>query len=142
MWVLHEGRITDFAGGFADWETASAERAHAASVAAAEEEALRRVHERQHTRRAEETRKREDTARRSARRALEAAEERVTVCEERVAAIRAQLEDPALYATNEGAARSQVLGKELDAARTELEQALKKWESASEERDLAADERR
>jgi hypothetical protein len=42
------------------------------------------------------------------------------------------LEDPALYATNEGAARAQVLGKELDAARLELERALKEWERASE----------
>jgi ATP-binding cassette subfamily F protein 3 len=132
MWVLHGGRITDFPGGFDEWETASAERAHAASVAAAEEEALRRVHERQHTRRTEETRKREDTARRAARRALESAEARVSDCEAKVAAIRAQLEDPALYATNEGAARAQALGKELDAARIELEDALREWELASE----------
>ena len=142
MWVLHGERITDFPGGFDEWETASAERAHAASVAAAEEEALRRVHERQHTRRTEETGKREDTARRSARRALEKAEARVTDCEANVAAIRAQLEDPALYATNEGAARAQALGKDLDLARVELERALKEWELASEEKDLAADERR
>jgi ATP-binding cassette subfamily F protein 3 len=138
MWVLHERRITDFPGGFDEWETASAERAHAASVAAAEEEALRRVHERQHTRRTEDARKREDTARRSARRALEAAEARVTGCEARVAAIRAQLEDPALYATSEGASRAQGLGKELEAARVELEQALRAWEVASEEKDLSS----
>ncbi|HJU65384.1 MAG TPA: ABC-F family ATP-binding cassette domain-containing protein [Gemmatimonadaceae bacterium] len=50
VWVLHEGRITDFAGSFAEWEAVSAERAHAAAVAAAEEEELRRVHERQKTR--------------------------------------------------------------------------------------------
>ncbi len=51
VWVLHEGRITDFPGSFEEWETASAERAHAASVAASEEETLRRVHERKQTRR-------------------------------------------------------------------------------------------
>ena len=54
VWVLHEGRITDFPGSFEEWETASAERAHAAAVAAAEEEALRRVHERKQTRRADD----------------------------------------------------------------------------------------
>jgi ATP-binding cassette subfamily F protein 3 len=37
MWVLHEGRITDFDGSFAEWETVSAERTHAAAVAAEEE---------------------------------------------------------------------------------------------------------
>jgi ATP-binding cassette, subfamily F, member 3 len=142
MWVLHEGRITDFPGGFDQWETASAERAHAASVAAAEEEALRRVHERQHTRRTADARKREDTARRSARRTLEAAEARVSDCEARIAAIRTQLEDPALYATSEGSARAQSLGRDLEAARIELEQGLRDWEAASEQKDLAADERR
>ena len=54
VWVLHEGRITDFPGSFEEWETASAERAHAAAVAASEEEALRRVQERKQTRRSEE----------------------------------------------------------------------------------------
>ena len=47
VWVLHDLHITEFDGGFAEWEVVSAERAHAASVRAAEEEALRRVHERQ-----------------------------------------------------------------------------------------------
>ena len=47
-------RITDFSGGFAEWEIASEERAHAAAVNAAEEEALRRVHEKQKTKRREE----------------------------------------------------------------------------------------
>ncbi|HYF39557.1 MAG TPA: ATP-binding cassette domain-containing protein, partial [Gemmatimonadales bacterium] len=135
LWILHEARITDFPGGFAEWETVSAERTHAASVAAAEEEALRRVHERQQTRRTEEDRKREDSARRAARRAIEAAETRVTKGEAKIAAIRAQLEDPALYATNEGAARAQALGKELEDARTELEDALREWELANERND-------
>jgi ATPase subunit of ABC transporter with duplicated ATPase domains len=133
VWVLHEAQITDFAGGFDEWETASAERAHAAAVARAEDEALRRVHERQQTRRTEKARKRDDSARRSARRALEMAEARVTECEARVAAIRAQLEDPALYATSGGATRAQLLGQELEAARIELEHALDAWERASEE---------
>jgi len=37
VWVLHNERITDFPGGFEEWETVSAERAHAARVAAREE---------------------------------------------------------------------------------------------------------
>ncbi|MDQ3696549.1 MAG: ATP-binding cassette domain-containing protein, partial [Gemmatimonadota bacterium] len=50
VWVLHEQRITEFAGNFAEWEVVSEESAHAAAVQASEEEALRRVRERQATR--------------------------------------------------------------------------------------------
>jgi ATP-binding cassette subfamily F protein 3 len=131
VWVLHGGHITDFAGGFEEWETVSAERAHAASVAAAEEEALRRVHERKQTRRTAGDRKRQESTKRSARRRLEDAEARVTACEARVASIRAQLENPELYATHEGAARARALGADLEVARKELESAFEQWEAAS-----------
>jgi len=129
--VLHEGRITDFAGGFDEWETVSAERSHAAAVAAAEDEALRRMHERQQTRRSEEVRKQDASNRRAARRALEDAEDRVAACEDRVKAIRTRLEDPELYATPKGAAEAQQLGRELEAARQELDRALERWEALS-----------
>ncbi len=49
VWILHERRITDFDGSFAEWETVSAERAHAAHVKAKEEVALQRMKERQKT---------------------------------------------------------------------------------------------
>jgi ATP-binding cassette, subfamily F, member 3 len=130
-WVLHAAQITDFPGSFAEWETASAERAHAAAVAAAEEEALRRVHERQQTRRSDDSRRRKRESDRAAQRTLEAAEARVTECEARVEEIRRRLEDPALYATNAGAAEAVTLGKELELARSELDQALSAWEAAS-----------
>jgi ATP-binding cassette, subfamily F, member 3 len=132
VWVLHQGRITDFPGGFDEWETVSAERAHAAAVAASEEEALRRVHERKQTRRVEDGRKRTQTARRTTQRAVEEAEARVATCETRIAALRAQLEDPALYSTPSGSAHAHKLGIDLEAARAELELALRDWEAASE----------
>jgi ATP-binding cassette, subfamily F, member 3 len=131
VWVLHEGRITDFPGSFEEWEAASAERAHAAAVEAAEEEALRRVHERKQTRRSEGGKKRQQSARRTAERRLADAEKAVADRETRVAAIRAQLEDPALYATSEGASQAHTLGTELEVARSELERALAEWEAAS-----------
>ncbi|HJS48152.1 MAG TPA: ABC-F family ATP-binding cassette domain-containing protein, partial [Gemmatimonadales bacterium] len=59
-WVLHEGRITDWPGSFAEWEERSREREHAAQVAAAEEEASRRVRERQRVRR-DAVRERQDS---------------------------------------------------------------------------------
>ncbi|MGH7507946.1 MAG: ABC-F family ATP-binding cassette domain-containing protein [Gemmatimonadales bacterium] len=131
VWVLHEGRITDFPGSFEEWETASAERSHAASVAAAEEESLRRVQERRQTRRAEGGRKGEQSALRTAERKLAEAEAAVTSCEARVGAIRARLEDPALYATAAGSVQAHALGIELETARAELEEALSQWEAAS-----------
>jgi ATP-binding cassette, subfamily F, member 3 len=131
VWVLHDGRITDFPGGFGEWETVSAERAHAAAVAAAEEEALRRMHERQQTRRSDNGRKRQQSAQRNARRAVEQAEARVTACEARVAKIRAKLETPELYSTPTGPSQAHALGVELEAARKDLELALREWETAS-----------
>ena len=130
VWVLHAGRITDFPGSFGEWETASAERAHAAAVEAAEDEALRRVHEKQQTRRTENGKK-QASARRTAERRLAEAEAVVTDCEARVAAIRARLEDPSLYATSEGTLQARGLGAELESARAALETALAEWEAAS-----------
>src|SRR2546421_8855080 len=46
IWILHGRHMTEFAGGFAEWEEVSTERAHAAAVSAAEEQALRQGHER------------------------------------------------------------------------------------------------
>jgi hypothetical protein len=131
VWVLHEGRITDFPGSFEEWETVSAERAHAAAVVASEEEALRRVRERKQTRRSADSRSQQLSARRAAERKLAEAESAVTVCEARVGAIRAQLEDPALYATPDGAAQARTLGLELEEARAELERAFVWWEAAT-----------
>jgi ATP-binding cassette subfamily F protein 3 len=128
-WVLHDAHITDYPGGFAEWETASAERAHAAAVAAAEEESLRRVRDRKQTRRPDDGRKREQSARRTAERELAAAETEVSACETRLAAVTAQLDDPELYVSRDSAARSAALGRELDAARAALDRALAKWEA-------------
>ena len=52
--MLHERHITEFDGSFAEWEVVSEERAHAASVRASEELALRRVEEKKRTARREE----------------------------------------------------------------------------------------
>ena len=132
VWVLHQGRITDFPGSFGEWETASAERTHAAAVAAAEEETLRRVRERKQTRRPDEDRRRQESGRRTAERALAEAEARVAEWEARVAGLRAQLEDPALYVQADGAARATKIGAELDSAKSELDRAFAAWATATE----------
>jgi ATP-binding cassette subfamily F protein 3 len=132
VWVLHEQRITTFDGSFAEWEVVSAERAHAASVAAAEEESLRRVREHRRTERAGPNPDRERAALRTARRKAAAAEEAVTAAESTVATLAAALEDPALYTTPDGVARSAELGATLERARRTLDAALEAWTAATE----------
>jgi hypothetical protein len=48
-----------------------------------------------------------------------------------VAGIKSRLEDPALYATPEGAQEAVTLGQELEVARAELERAFAEWEAAT-----------
>jgi ATP-binding cassette subfamily F protein 3 len=136
-WVLHHGRIADYPGTFAEWEVASAERAHAAAVAAAEEEALRKVRERKQTRRPDEDRRRAQSARRAAERAVALAEAEVGAHETRVAELRAQLEDPGLYLTPDGAAEAARVGAELEEARRALDQAFSEWEAATRRMETA-----
>ena len=131
-WVLHGTRITDYDGGFDEWEVASAERAHAAAVAAAEEEALRKVRERKATRRPEDDRRRRVSERRAAERAVADAERRVGERERRVEELRARLDDPSLYLTPGAAAEARRLGTELETARAELEAAFAEWEAATQ----------
>src|SRR5678815_21749 len=106
VWVLHDSRITDFGGGFGEWEIASEEREHAAQVNAAEEEALRRVHEKQKTKRREEGREKQRDASRDARRKADDAEREVADLEKKIAELTTELADAALYTMDSGKRRS------------------------------------
>jgi hypothetical protein len=134
--VLHDHHITAFDGGFDEWELVSAERAHAASVRAAEEEALRRMHERQKVARSGA---REKSAAGDKRRQVKTAEEelarvelRVAELEGRVSSISASLEDPTLYTRPDGVSEAKRLGMDLDNAKRELDKALEAWARASD----------
>ena len=133
VWVLHDTRVTDFDGTFAEWEVASEERAHAARVAAAEEEALRRVHEQQKTRRQNASAEQERADQRKLKRAVDEAESVVERLEKEITDLTRQLEDPDLYTTQAGTTRSIELGKTLDRRKQELEKALSRWNSAVEQ---------
>jgi len=137
VWYLHDGRITDFPGTFAEWEEASRERAHAARVAAAEEEKVREMKERQKVRRQEEQKQEARTGRRAVRRAVEDAERDVAACERRLAEIEVALADPGLYSTPDGVRRSGELGRELEATKAALDRAFEAWGRASAEADAA-----
>jgi ATP-binding cassette subfamily F protein 3 len=136
VWVLHDRHITEFAGGFREWEDVSAEREHAASVRAAEEATLRKVHERQKLAKKQET---ETPSSKDHRRRLRAAQrdllqEEATIAslESRIATLTSALEDPALYTRPEGATEAAELGNELEDVKRELEAAFTRWSAATE----------
>ncbi|HET8649396.1 MAG TPA: ABC-F family ATP-binding cassette domain-containing protein [Gemmatimonadales bacterium] len=132
LWILHDQRITDFPGGFDEWEAASSERAEAARIAAAEEEPARRVRERQTVRRGNNDSQRErQTALRRAQRELEESEAQVAIAEAAVAELVRRLEDPALYADADGAREAARLSAELKAARGTLDRAYEQWAAAT-----------
>jgi ATP-binding cassette subfamily F protein 3 len=151
LWVLHGHRITEFDGGFAEWEAVSAERERAAAIRASEESALRRVHERQkleHSRR-NDTKSRARSARdltrelRRVQKGVEEVEQRIQALEDEIARTTTALENPALYTTPDGVSDAKKLGVALDTAKRQLDAALERWNSATEElealnRELAA----
>ncbi|MEX2153019.1 MAG: ABC-F family ATP-binding cassette domain-containing protein [Gemmatimonadaceae bacterium] len=135
-WVLHERHITEFAGGFAEWEEVSAEREHSASVRAAEEASLRKVHERQKLAKKTESGppSSKDLRRqqRAAQRELEEEESRIASLESRIAKLTASLEDPELYTRPNGVDEAKRMGADLDKLRTELDAAFARWNAATE----------
>jgi ATP-binding cassette subfamily F protein 3 len=134
VWVLHERHVTEFDGSFAEWEVVSEERAHAASVRASEEVALRRVDEKKRTARREERPSATD-----ARRTLRQAQERAAVAERAVAELEQEvtvltttLDDPELYTRAGGVEEAHRLGARLDKLRARLEAALATWEQETD----------
>jgi ATP-binding cassette subfamily F protein 3 len=132
VWVLHDRHVTDFSGGFGEWEIASEERAHAAAVNAAEEEALRRVHEKQKTKRREDDKGKQRNVSRDARRKAEEAERRVSALESKITQLTTELSDPALYTTDDGKRKAVKAGVELDKLKKQLDQAIELWTAATE----------
>ena len=70
---------------------------------------------------------------RRAQQGLAQAETRVTDLESQVARVVAALEDPALYTKPDGAAKARELGVQLETLKRELEAALERWTSATEQ---------
>jgi ATP-binding cassette subfamily F protein 3 len=130
-WVLHERRVTDFDGGFAEWEEVSAERAHAAAVREAEDRAVRRVHERQRVAPARQADSR--GALRRAQRALQEAEAAVAALESRMGPVVSALEDPTLYTRPGGPEEAHRLGTELERLKRDLDGAMERWARAGQE---------
>jgi hypothetical protein len=109
----------------------STERAHAAAVSAAEDQALRQVHERQRVAPSAKADPRKDLRR--AQRELEEAEAAVAQLEAQVALVVAALEDPALYTRPDGAATARHLGAQLETLKRGLDAGLERWTHATEQ---------
>jgi ATP-binding cassette subfamily F protein 3 len=131
IWILHDRKMTEFAGGFEEWEEVSTERAHAAAVQNAEDQALRRVHERQRVAPAPKADPRRDL--RNAQREVEEAEAAVATLEADVARVVAALEDPALYTRPDGVTTAKQLGAQLETLKRTLEAGLERWTRATEQ---------
>jgi ATP-binding cassette subfamily F protein 3 len=132
VWVLHDRHVTDFSGSFVEWEEQSREREHAASVAAAEQESLRRVKERKSTRRRDVQTSDNRLELRELRRSVEDAEKEIGVLEAQVVELTTLLEDPELYTSREGTEKALVAGKQLDETRRALDSAIERWTAATE----------
>ena len=136
IWILHERRVTEFTAGFEEWEEVSAERGHAAAVSAAEEQALRQVHE--HQRVAPPTKSDPRKELRRAQQELMEAEAGVTKLEAEVARVVAALENPALYTQANGARTAHELGAQLETLKRDLDAALERWTRATEQVEMRA----
>ena len=132
VWILHDRHVTDFHGSFAEWEDQSRERKHAAEVALAEQEALRRLREKKTTQRRQDS---TDDARanlREIRRQVEEVEREIAALEAAVGELTRLLEDPELYTSREGTEKSLAAGKDLEDRRRELEAAIERWTALTE----------
>jgi ATP-binding cassette subfamily F protein 3 len=132
VWVLHDRHVTDFDGDFGEWAVVSAEREHAASIRAAEEEALRRMQEKKKTARREDSARDERNQLRSAQRRVADLEAQVEELESRAQELTRELEDPGLYTRAGGVRRASELGAELEQLKPRLELALEEWGAATE----------
>ena len=132
VWILHDQHVTDFPGSFAEWEEQSRERRHAADVALAEQDALRRVREKKSTQRRQASADEARESLREARRRVEEAEREIATLESRVGELTRLLEDPELYTSRDGTEKSLIAGKELEEARRKLDAAIEKWTDLTE----------
>ncbi|HEU5174463.1 MAG TPA: ABC-F family ATP-binding cassette domain-containing protein [Gemmatimonadaceae bacterium] len=138
VWVLDHARITDYDGSFTEWEDVSKERAHAASVRAAEEESLRRVKEKQKMTRKDTAPSGDRDTRNELRkltREIESLEAAIAQHEAAVGRLTATLEDPSLYTRPGGVAESVTIGKSLEEARAKLDDAMARWTEAVERKE-------
>lgn len=131
VWTIEGQRVSDFDGSFAEWEVVAQDKLEQSRKEAQEAQADRREREKRKSQR--ET-QRVDTDRneiRALQRRVAEAERMAVLAEAEVAKITALLNDPGLYNTPEGIAKSVELGKDNEEAKARLQVALETWEQLS-----------
>ena len=133
-WMLKDGRIEDFPGGFEEWEAAEADRRRAASKANSAAKAGERDREKLARARSADKQSKGPKPLTAARRALSESEAAVGDAEGRVKKGEAALKDPALYHGGaDGARRASSLAKDLERAKADLARMLATWERCTVE---------
>jgi ATP-binding cassette subfamily F protein 3 len=133
VWHLEQGRMVEYPGTFEEWENWQAARlAEAERAAAAQAEQRRRLERAEARKRHEHTAGQRASALRQ-RRELQQAEAEVHSLEQMIATLRAQLEDPGVYTSADGARNARAWKDELDRLELKLMEAMERWHAASEE---------
>ena len=132
VWPFEAAHISEFPGGFEEWEEADAERRQRAVETAQRELAERQAREREQARRQHAATAGERANARALRKAIADAEAEVHSLEQRAAELRARLEDPALYNTPESIRKAGELKKELDDVEELLVLAIEHWTNAAD----------
>ena len=128
VWAFEGDRLVDYGGTFVEWERQLKDAALEARASAALAQDARRDEDRARARKNASTTGQSQAARRAARRTRDEAEKAVTDLETRVATIKSELNDPALYdGTAAGARRAGALDKQLTAAQRALDDAIARW---------------
>ncbi|MFN5598552.1 MAG: ABC-F family ATP-binding cassette domain-containing protein [Gemmatimonas sp.] len=139
VWELRNNALTVFPGTFVEWEQMRAERATSEAKetrANDRKDAERAVRQREREREQREREKQHggDPKKllRTAEKALADAELRVATLEAKIADLTDQLDDASLYDNAAGVKKAAAMGKALDEARDQLEEAMHDWETADE----------
>lgn len=128
VWAFSGDKLIDYGGSFAEWEQELKNTALAERAAAALANDARKEQERAKAKQNASSQNQDHAARRDAKRAAERAEKEVEAAEEKVAAIRRELEDPSLYdGTGANAKRAGLLDKQLTDALKTLDAAIARW---------------
>ena len=139
VWAFDGDRVEDFAGPFVEWETMAAARTGRRRSELAERDATLRERARAESKRSAGSKRDGAEETRRARRAVEASEHEVQRLEARIAELRHQLADPALYtAGGDSARRAAGIGSELEQATRDHEGALARWTGAMEQLERTA----
>jgi len=133
VWAFNGEKMVDYTGTFAEWEQDLKNAALAERAAAALANDTRKEQDKAKAKQNASSQHQDHAARRDAKRAAERAEKDVTVAEEKVAEIRRELENPALYdGTGANAKRAGQLDKQLADALKVLDTAIARWAALEE----------